>query len=174
MMPPLSYNVTQRTHTHTHNCTYLLTHSSSAFTRAMVRLSVLERLKDSKDGNYVVITGINPTKLGEGKSTTTVGLGQALGVALGKKTFVNLRQPSQGPTFNIKGGAAGGGYSQVIPMVDFNLHLTGDLHAITCSNNLVAAALDTRMFHEETCSTVIMYTTSCFSLPVTQCNPPLT
>jgi formyltetrahydrofolate synthetase len=94
------------------------------------------------------ITGINPTPLGEGKSTTTIGICQALGAVLGKKVFTCIRQPSQGPTFGIKGGAAGGGYAQVIPMEDFNLHLTGDIHAITAANNLCAAAIDTRMMHE--------------------------
>lgn len=98
----------------------------------------------------MVVTGINPTPLGEGKSTTTIGLVQALGAHLGCKAFACIRQPSQGPTFGIKGGAAGGGYAQVIPMEEFNLHLTGDIHAITAANNLVAAAIDTRMFHEST------------------------
>lgn len=115
--------------------------------KAKVKLSVLDRLKDQPDGYYVVVTGINPTPLGEGKSTTSVGLAQGLG-ALGKTSFCCLRQPSQGPTFGIKGGAAGGGYSQVVPMEDFNLHLTGDLHAITAANNLIAAQIDTRRFHE--------------------------
>lgn len=96
----------------------------------------------------MVVTGINPTPLGEGKSTTTLGLAQALGAHLNRKAFACIRQPSQGPTFGIKGGAAGGGYAQVIPMEEFNLHLTGDIHAITAANNLLAAALDTRMFHE--------------------------
>ncbi|MBE3038074.1 MAG: formate--tetrahydrofolate ligase, partial [Chloroflexi bacterium] len=91
---------------------------------------------------------ITPTPLGEGKTTTTVGLSQALGAHLGRKVFTAIRQPSQGPTFGIKGGAAGGGYSQIIPMEDFNLHLTGDIHAITAANNLCAAAIDARMFHE--------------------------
>lgn len=94
-------------------------------------IDVRERLKDQKPGKYIVVTAINPTPLGEGKSTTTVGLSQALGAHLGKKVFTCIRQPSQGPTFGIKGGAAGGGYSQVIPMEEFNLHLTGDIHAIT-------------------------------------------
>ncbi|CAN0445274.1 unnamed protein product, partial [Laminaria digitata] len=117
-----------------------------------VSLDVCRRLESSPNGNYVVVTGINPTPLGEGKSTTTVGLTQALGAHLNKKAFANIRQPSQGPTFGIKGGAAGGGYSQasVVPMEEFNLHLTGDIHAITAANNLVAAAIDTRMFHENT------------------------
>jgi len=116
--------------------------------KAKVRLEVLDRLKDVPDGKYIDVTAITPTPLGEGKSTTMVGLSQALGAHLGKRVFTCIRQPSQGPTFGIKGGAAGGGYSQVIPMEDFNLHLTGDLHAITAANNLLAAAIDTRMFHE--------------------------
>ena len=116
--------------------------------KAKVRLDVLERLKDVPDGKYVDVTAITPTPLGEGKSTTMMGLSQALGAHLGKNVFTCIRQPSQGPTFGIKGGAAGGGYSQVIPMEDFNLHLTGDIHAITAANNLLAAAIDARMFHE--------------------------
>jgi methylenetetrahydrofolate dehydrogenase (NADP+)/methenyltetrahydrofolate cyclohydrolase/formyltetrahydrofolate synthetase len=115
---------------------------------AKVSLSVLGRLKDVTDGKYVDVTAITPTPLGEGKTTTTVGLSQALGAHLGKNVFTCIRQPSQGPTFGIKGGAAGGGYSQIIPMENFNLHLTGDIHAITAANNLMAAAIDTRMFHE--------------------------
>jgi formate--tetrahydrofolate ligase len=102
----------------------------------------------SPNGNYVVVTGINPTPLGEGKSTTTIGLVQALGAHLNKKTIACIRQPSQGPTFGIKGGAAGGGYAQVVPMEEFNLHLTGDIHAIGAANNLLAAAVETRMYHE--------------------------
>src|SRR4051812_48272896 len=107
-------------------------------TKAKVHLSIRERLKSTPDGKYVVVTAITPTPLGEGKTTTTVGLSQALGAHLGKKVFTNIRQPSQGPTFGIKGGAAGGGYSQIIPMEEFNLHLTGDIHAIIASNNLLA------------------------------------
>jgi len=118
--------------------------------KAKVKLSVLDRLGDVADGKYVVVAGITPTPLGEGKTATLVGLAQALGVELQKNAFACLRQPSQGPTFGIKGGAAGGGYSQVIPMDEFNLHLTGDIHAITAANNLVAAAIDARMFHEST------------------------
>ncbi|XP_011025197.1 PREDICTED: formate--tetrahydrofolate ligase-like [Populus euphratica] len=118
--------------------------------KAKVLLSVLDELEGSGDGYYVVVGGITPTPLGEGKSTTTVGLCQALGAFLDKKVVTCLRQPSQGPTFGIKGGAAGGGYSQVIPMDEFNLHLTGDIHAITAANNLLAAAIDTRIFHEST------------------------
>ncbi len=116
--------------------------------KAKVKLEVLDRLKDVPNGKYVDVTAITPTPLGEGKTTTTVGLSQALGAHLGKSVMTCIRQPSQGPTFGIKGGAAGGGYSQVIPMEDFNLHLTGDIHAITAANNLLAAAIDVRMFHE--------------------------
>ncbi len=116
--------------------------------KAKVKLEILERLKDVPNGKYVDVTAITPTPLGEGKTTTTVGLSQALGAHLGRKVFTNIRQPSQGPTFGIKGGAAGGGYSQIIPMEDFNLHLTGDIHAITAANNLCAAAIEARMFHE--------------------------
>ena len=115
---------------------------------AKVRLSILDRLKDVPNGKYIDVTAITPTPLGEGKTTTTVGLSQALGAHLGKRVITCIRQPSQGPTFGIKGGAAGGGYSQTIPMEDFNLHLTGDIHAITAANNLVAAAIDARMMHE--------------------------
>jgi methylenetetrahydrofolate dehydrogenase (NADP+)/methenyltetrahydrofolate cyclohydrolase/formyltetrahydrofolate synthetase len=118
--------------------------------KAKVDLGIVKRLAHRRDGRYVVVTGITPTPLGEGKSTTTMGLAQALGAHLGRLTFANVRQPSQGPTFGIKGGAAGGGYSQVIPMDEFNLHLTGDIHAITAANNLLAAAIETRMFHENT------------------------
>ncbi|HIE38313.1 MAG TPA: formate--tetrahydrofolate ligase, partial [Anaerolineae bacterium] len=116
--------------------------------KAKVHLDVLERLKDRPNGKYIDVTAITPTPLGEGKTTTTVGLTQAMGTVLGKNVMCCIRQPSMGPTFNIKGGAAGGGYSQIIPMEDFNLHLTGDIHAIGVAHNLVAAALDTRMYHE--------------------------
>jgi len=129
--------------------------------KAKISLDVIQRLGDTPDGNYVVVTGINPTPLGEGKSTTTIGLSQALGSCLGKKVFSCIRQPSQGPTFGIKGGAAGGGYSQVIPMEEFNLHLTGDIHAITAANNLLAAAIDTRMFHENTQSDAALFKRLC-------------
>jgi formyltetrahydrofolate synthetase len=116
--------------------------------KAKVHLSIRDRLKNGPNGKYIVVTAITPTPLGEGKTTTTVGLSQALGAHLGKKVFTCIRQPSQGPTFGIKGGAAGGGYSQIVPMEEFNLHLTGDIHAITAANNLLAAAIDARMFHE--------------------------
>ncbi|MBU1558566.1 MAG: formate--tetrahydrofolate ligase, partial [Gammaproteobacteria bacterium] len=115
---------------------------------AKVSLSVRDRLKNQPNGKYIDVTAINPTPLGEGKTTTTVGLSQALGAHLNQKVITCIRQPSLGPTFGIKGGAAGGGYSQVIPMEDLNLHLTGDIHAITAANDLLAAAIDTRMLHE--------------------------
>ncbi|KAK9718456.1 tetrahydrofolate synthase [Basidiobolus ranarum] len=129
--------------------------------KAKIDPAVLERLKHRKDGKYVVVTGITPTPLGEGKSTTTMGLVQALGAHLNKIAFACVRQPSQGPTFGIKGGAAGGGYSQVIPMDEFNLHLTGDIHAITAANNLLAAAIDARMFHEATQSDNALFNRLC-------------
>jgi methylenetetrahydrofolate dehydrogenase (NADP+)/methenyltetrahydrofolate cyclohydrolase/formyltetrahydrofolate synthetase len=116
--------------------------------KAKVHLDVLKKFADRPQGKYIDVTAITPTPLGEGKTTTTVGLTQALGTVLGKNVMACIRQPSMGPTFNIKGGAAGGGYSQIIPMEDFNLHLTGDIHAITVAHNLVAAAIDTRMYHE--------------------------
>jgi methylenetetrahydrofolate dehydrogenase (NADP+)/methenyltetrahydrofolate cyclohydrolase/formyltetrahydrofolate synthetase len=116
--------------------------------KAKVHLDVLEKFKDRPQGKYIDVTAITPTPLGEGKSTTMVGLSQALGAHLGKSVFTCIRQPSQGPTFGIKGGAAGGGYSQVVPMEDFNLHLTGDIHAVSAANNLLAAAIDARMLHE--------------------------
>uniref|UniRef100_A0A7N5JUQ5 formate--tetrahydrofolate ligase n=1 Tax=Ailuropoda melanoleuca TaxID=9646 RepID=A0A7N5JUQ5_AILME len=125
--------------------------------KAKVRLSLLERLKDQADGKYVLVAGITPTPLGEGKSTVTVGLVQALTAHLNINSFACLRQPSQGPTFGVKGGAAGGGYAQVIPMEEFNLHLTGDIHAITAANNLLAAAIDTRILHENTQTDKALY-----------------
>ena len=108
----------------------------------------MRRLKNVPNGKYIDVTAITPTPLGEGKTTTTIGLTQGLGTALGKKAMCCIRQPSMGPTFNIKGGAAGGGYSQIIPMEEFNLHLTGDIHAVGVAHNMVAAALDTRLYHE--------------------------
>jgi methylenetetrahydrofolate dehydrogenase (NADP+)/methenyltetrahydrofolate cyclohydrolase/formyltetrahydrofolate synthetase/formate--tetrahydrofolate ligase len=116
--------------------------------KAKVHLDVIEKFKDRPQGKYIDVTAITPTPLGEGKTTTTVGLSQALGAHLNKNVFTCIRQPSQGPTFGIKGGAAGGGYSQIVPMEDFNLHLTGDIHAVTAANNLLAAAIDARMLHE--------------------------
>lgn len=129
--------------------------------KAKISLKVRERLANQNNGNYVVVTGINPTPLGEGKSTTTIGLAQALGAHLNKKTIACIRQPSQGPTFGIKGGAAGGGYAQVIPMEEFNLHLTGDIHAIGAANNLVSAAIETRMFHESQQSNKALFNRLC-------------
>ena len=100
-----------------------------------------DRIKDNENGKLVLVTAINPTPAGEGKTTTTVGLGDAL-TRLGKRTVIALREPSLGPCFGIKGGAAGGGYAQVVPMDELNLHFTGDFHAITSANNLLAAMLD--------------------------------
>ena len=128
---------------------------------AKIDLKAIEELQDRPKAKYVVVTAITPTPLGEGKTTTTVGLSQALGAHLGKKVFTCIRQPSQGPTFGIKGGAAGGGYSQIIPMEEFNLHLTGDLHAITAANNLLAAAIDARMFHESSADDTQMFERLC-------------
>jgi formate--tetrahydrofolate ligase len=113
---------------------------------AKVDLNVLKKLANRPNGKYIDVTAITPTPLGEGKSTTTVGLGQAMKV-IGKNALVTVRQPSQGPTFGIKGGAAGGGYSQVVPMENFNLHLTGDIHAISAAHNLIAAMIDAHIFH---------------------------
>ena len=108
---------------------------------AKVRLRVLDRLKDEPDGKYIDVTAITPTPLGEGKTVNTIGLSLGLG-HIGKRVVTCIRQPSLGPTFGIKGGAAGGGYSQVVPMEDFNLHLTGDIHAVSIANNLLAAFID--------------------------------
>lgn len=116
-------------------------------TKAKVHLDVLKRVAGNPKGKYVDVTAITPTPLGEGKTTTTIGLVQGLGT-LGHKSIACIRQPSLGPTFGIKGGAAGGGYSQVVPMDEFNLHLTGDMHAISAAHNLVAAAIDARWYHE--------------------------
>ena len=101
----------------------------------------LNEYKDLPDGKLILVTAINPTKAGEGKSTTTVGLGDGLH-RIGKKAMIALREPSLGPVFGLKGGAAGGGYAQVVPMEDLNLHFTGDMHAITTANNLISACLD--------------------------------
>ncbi|MDD2418496.1 MAG: formate--tetrahydrofolate ligase [Oscillospiraceae bacterium] len=114
--------------------------------KAKVHLSVLDRFKDMPDGKLVLVTAITPTPAGEGKTTTTIGLGDALN-RLGKKAVLALREPSLGPVFGIKGGAAGGGFAQVIPMEDINLHFTGDMHAIGAANNLLAAMLDNHIHH---------------------------
>jgi len=120
--------------------------------KAKVHLDVLERLKDRPNGKYIDVTAITPTPLGEGKTVTTIGVSQGLAY-LGKKVFTCIRQPSQGPTFGIKGGAAGGGYAQVVSMEDFNLHLTGDIHAVGAAHNLLAAAIDNRLAKEARWST---------------------
>ena len=115
---------------------------------AKIKLDAIDELKDRPKAKYVVVSAITPTPLGEGKTTTTVGLGQALS-HIGKRATVAIRQPSMGPTFGIKGGAAGGGYSQVVPMERLNLHLTGDMHAITAAHNLLAAMIDNHIYHHE-------------------------
>jgi len=114
--------------------------------KAKVHLDVLDRLANVPNGKYIDVTAITPTPLGEGKTVTTIGLSHALHY-LGKRVFTCIRQPSQGPTFGIKGGAAGGGYAQVVPMEDFNLHLTGDIHAVGAAHNLLAAAIDAHILH---------------------------
>jgi formate--tetrahydrofolate ligase len=114
--------------------------------KAKVHLRVRDRLRDAPNGKYIDVTAITPTPLGEGKTTTTIGLSQALH-HIGKRVFTCIRQPSMGPTFGIKGGAAGGGYAQVVPMEDFNLHLTGDIHAVSAANNLLCAAIDSHLYH---------------------------
>ena len=109
--------------------------------KAKITSECAERLKDKPDGKLILVTAINPTPAGEGKTTTTIGLGMALS-KIGKKAVIALREPSLGPVFGLKGGAAGGGYSQVLPMEDINLHFTGDFHAITAANNLLCAMID--------------------------------
>ncbi len=113
---------------------------------AKISLDAIEALADRPRARYVVVTAITPTPLGEGKTTTTVGLGQGFG-HIGKRATIAIRQPSLGPTFGIKGGAAGGGYSQVVPMELFNLHLTGDMHAVTAAHNMCSAMLDAHIYH---------------------------
>ena len=109
--------------------------------KAKVSLKYLDTLKGKKDGKLVLVTAISPTPAGEGKTTTTVGLGDGLN-HIGKKAMICLREPSLGPVFGVKGGAAGGGYAQVVPMEDINLHFTGDFNAIALANNLLAAMID--------------------------------
>ncbi|MBU0490319.1 MAG: formate--tetrahydrofolate ligase [Chloroflexi bacterium] len=116
--------------------------------KAKVHLDVLDQLKSRPNAKYIDVTAITPTPLGEGKTVTTIGLSQGLGY-IGKNVFTCIRQPSMGPTFGIKGGAAGGGYAQVVPMEDFNLHLTGDIHAVGIAHNLLAAAIDARIMFED-------------------------
>ncbi|MGB9299206.1 MAG: formate--tetrahydrofolate ligase [Anaerolineae bacterium] len=119
--------------------------------KAKIHLDVVEKFKGRPNGKYVDVTAITPTPLGEGKTVTTIGVSQGLN-HIGKKVLTVIRQPSQGPTFGIKGGAAGGGYSQIVPMEDFNLLLTGDIHAVGAAHNLLAAAIDARIMHEDTLS----------------------
>jgi formate--tetrahydrofolate ligase len=114
--------------------------------KAKIALSVLERLRGRPDGRLICVTAVTPTKAGEGKTTTSVSLTQGLG-AIGKRVVLCLREASLGPVFGIKGGAAGGGYAQVVPMEDLNLHFTGDLHAITAANNLLAAIIEASLLH---------------------------
>ncbi len=114
--------------------------------KAKVDLGILNRLSDRPLGKLIVVTAITPTPLGEGKTVTTIGLGEAM-TRIGLRTCINIRQPSLGPVFGIKGGAAGGGYAQVVPMEDFNLHFTGDIHAISAANNLLAAFIDASLKH---------------------------
>ncbi|WP_413110630.1 formate--tetrahydrofolate ligase [Thaumasiovibrio sp. DFM-14] len=116
--------------------------------KAKVKTSIIQRLNDRPEGKLVVVTAITPTPLGEGKTVTTLGLAQGL-KKIGKSVSACIRQPSMGPVFGVKGGAAGGGYSQVAPMEQLNLHLTGDIHAVTAAHNLAAAALDARLYHEQ-------------------------
>jgi len=114
--------------------------------KAKLDFNYLEKLKDKKDGKLILVTAITPTPAGEGKTTTTIGLGDALN-RLGKKAMIALREPSLGPVFGVKGGATGGGYAQVVPMEDINLHFTGDIHAVGAANNLLAAMLDNHIYH---------------------------
>lgn len=109
--------------------------------KAKISSEAIKKAEQNEDGKLILVTAINPTPAGEGKTTVTIGLGDAL-TSMGKKTFIALREPSLGPVFGIKGGAAGGGYSQIVPMEDINLHFTGDMHAITAANNLLSAMID--------------------------------
>ena len=113
--------------------------------KAKVSYEYLEEISSKPDGNLVLVTAISPTPAGEGKTTTTVGLGDGLN-AIGKKAVICVREPSLGPSFGMKGGAAGGGYAQVVPMEDINLHFTGDFHAITSAHNLLSAMIDNHIY----------------------------
>ena len=117
--------------------------------KAKISDEYMQSVKNNENGKLILVTAINPTPAGEGKTTVTVGLGQAM-CKLGKKAVIALREPSLGPCFGIKGGAAGGGYAQVVPMEDLNLHFTGDFHAITSANNLLAAVMDNHMHQGNT------------------------
>ncbi|WP_276662836.1 formate--tetrahydrofolate ligase, partial [Syntrophomonas wolfei] len=112
--------------------------------KAKISLDIMKRIEDKPQGKLVLVTAISPTPAGEGKTTTTIGLGQALN-KIGKKAIIALREPSLGPVFGIKGGATGGGYAQVVPMEDINLHFTGDIHAVTTAHNLLAALMDNHL-----------------------------
>ena len=113
--------------------------------KAKINYNILNDLESKNDGKLILVTAITPTPAGEGKTTTTVGLGDAL-TRIGKKVMIALREPSLGPVFGIKGGAAGGGYAQVVPMEDINLHFTGDIHAVGAANNLLAAMIDNHIY----------------------------
>src|ERR687883_1408340 len=115
---------------------------------AKIKLDAIEELAERPPAKYVVVSAVTPTPLGEGKTTTTVGLGQAF-KHIGRRGVIAIRQPSMGPTFGIKGGAAGGGWSQIVPMENLNLHLTGDLHAVTAAHNLLAAMIDNHVHHND-------------------------
>ncbi|MBS3742232.1 MAG: formate--tetrahydrofolate ligase, partial [Candidatus Cloacimonetes bacterium] len=115
--------------------------------KAKIKYDTLEKLQDNKPGKLILVSAITPTPAGEGKTTTAIGLAQAMN-QLGHKTSVAIREPSLGPVFGIKGGAAGGGYSQVLPMEDINLHFTGDMHAITSANNTLAALIDNSIYQD--------------------------
>src|SRR5207248_4953668 len=119
--------------------------------KAKISLNVLERMKDTQDAKVICVTGMTPTRAGEGKTTTLVGLTQGLG-AIGKRSVACLREPSLGPVFGVKGGAAGGGLTQVVPMEDLNLHFTGDFHAIAAANNMLTAFVDRHMFYGNDCN----------------------
>ena len=113
--------------------------------KAKINLNIFRELKDKKDGKLILVTAISPTKAGEGKTTTTIGLGEAF-AKINKKAILALREPSMGPVFGLKGGATGGGYAQVVPMDEINLHFTGDMHALTSVNNLISACLDNHLY----------------------------
>jgi formate--tetrahydrofolate ligase len=116
---------------------------------AKIPISVMDRYQETPDGKVILVTAMSPTSMGEGKTTTTIGLGQALN-QIGRKAIMAIREPSLGPCMGLKGGAAGGGYSQVLPMEDINLHFTGDFHAITTAHNLLAAVVDNHLHHRHT------------------------
>ena len=114
--------------------------------KAKIDLKINDQIKNNKNGKLILVTAINPTPLGEGKTTVSIGLTDGLN-RIGKKAMAALREPSLGPVFGMKGGATGGGYAQVVPMEDINLHFTGDIHAITAANNLLSAMIDNHIYH---------------------------